>query len=530
MVHTIGQRLRNWYRGLGRPATRGACRRQRTVLRLEQLDERVLPDASPTLPHCFTTVLDTQHVDLNTNYVDGAWKLEANNIDAGTRTPMDDTLLYFPALTQGTQPTGSEWEFLGAGAGNPVWSIPQVRQPGRLALGFRSQETPTGTFASYFESDPRVSSTGRWETVTLKSVSGPGTFSLYQVNSLGAPQAVWMSASQGNAHDTDKIFVPEGGHFDYNWAFSQKGIYQVVVTVSGYLDNHDGTSTLSTSDDVTFNFAIVTPDIPPVHTTPGTVVTAFETPFTFRNANGISVQTAEDHPCGVQVTLSVDAGTLTLGRTDGLTFVAGTGANDGTVTFRGSVEDVNAALDGLVYTPGAGYSGNVNFTITTDDLGRYAPYLDSTMTAANHQSTTDSFTIIVLPEGPNQPPNNTVPVDQTVAAGGTLTFSDGNGNQITVYDVDAGSQEILVTLSVTSGTLTLSGTTGLTFVTGTGTNDATVSFTGTYADINVALQGLVFTAPSSADTVLFTITTDDQGHTGPGGPLSATDTFQIHVV
>jgi surface-anchored protein len=445
---------------------------------LERLDERVLPDASPTLPYCFGTVLADEHVDLNVNYVDGAWVLGANNIDAGMVTPLDDTLLYIAHEAMGTQPPGSEWEFLGAGPGNPVWAIPQVRQPGLLFLGFRSQETAPGTFASYFETDPRVNSVGRWETITLQSVSGPGTFSLFQTGPQGEPQVVWMSASEGNVHPTDKIFVPEGGHFDYNWAFSQPGVYQIVVNASGYLDLGGGNTMYTVSDDVTMNFAVDTPDTPPVHTTPGDVSTAVNTPFTFTGPTGISVSTAEDHPCGIQTTLSVTSGTLTLSQVTGLTFVTGTGTNDPTVTFRGSVEDVNAALDGLVYTPDTDFSGDVTFTITTDDRGRYAPYLDDTHLASNHQSTTDTFNISVQGEGPGPRPPATVPRDQAVAAANILTFPNDNHNAVSPFGPEAGSRAGQVTPSVTSGTLTPGRTTGLTPVAGAGTHDWALTFIG----------------------------------------------------
>jgi surface-anchored protein len=525
MTRTIGDRFRNWYHHLRLSPRRDAARQRGALPRLEHLDERILPDARPTLPWCFSTVLDHQHTDVNVNY-NGGWVFGANNVDDTQVTPLDDTLLYLNGMTQGVQPAGSQWDFLGAGAGNTVWSIPQVRRPGELFLGFRSQETAAGTFASYHEDDPRVQSDGQWETVKLQQVLGPGTFSLFQTDPFGNPQTVWMSASQGNVHDTDKIFVPEGGHFDYNWAFSQPGVYQIVVKVSAFLETNP--PTLTTSDDVTFNFAVVTPDTPPVHTTPGNVTTPFQTPFTFQNDTGISISTAEDHPCGIMTTLSVDAGTLTLSQTTGLTFLAGTGTNDQLMTVEGSVNDINAALEGMVYTPDNGFTGDAHFTITTDDMGRYAPYIDSMHTASNHQSTTDSFTITVLP-GSAPSPSHGRPGAQEAAVGNALIFSAANGNAISVYNPASGSLPIQVTLSVSAGSLTLAQTTGLTFVTGTGTNDQTVTIQGTFADIDAALNGLTFNAPSRAGAVTFSMMTDDLNVTGTGN-LTASDSFQINVM
>jgi hypothetical protein len=48
---------------------------------------------------------------------------------------------------------------------------------------------------------------------------------------------------------------------------------------------------------------------------------------------------------------------------------------------------------------------------------------------------------------------------------------------------------VQVTLTATNGTLTLSGTTGLSFSGGDGTADASMTFTGTITNINAALAG-----------------------------------------
>jgi hypothetical protein len=87
-----------------------------------------------------------------------------------------------------------------------------------------------------------------------------------------------------------------------------------------------------------------------------------------------------------------------------------------------------------------------------------------------------------------------------------------------------------VTLSTNHGTLTLSGTTGLTFTTGDGTDDSVMVFTGSIADINVALNGMVFTPEFDySGPAGLTITTNDQGNLGIGGPLSATNGVAITV-
>ncbi len=72
---------------------------------------------------------------------------------------------------------------------------------------------------------------------------------------------------------------------------------------------------------------------------------------------------------------------------------------------------------------------------------------------------------------------------------------------------------------------------GLTFSEGDGVDDATMTFTGTIADINTALDGLIYTpTPSYTGSDTLEITTDDQGFTGSGGAQNDYDTVAINVV
>jgi hypothetical protein len=138
----------------------------------------------------------------------------------------------------------------------------------------------------------------------------------------------------------------------------------------------------------------------------------------------------------------------------------------------------------------------------------------------------------------NDPPVNTVPGAQGTPQNTPLVFSSGNSNQISVSDVDAGTNTIQVTLTATNGTLTLSGTSGLSFAfsdangtgAGDGTADATMTFRGTLANVNAALNGMTFT-PTNGFTgaATVTITSNDLGNTGSGGPLTDTDVVNIQV-
>ncbi len=143
----------------------------------------------------------------------------------------------------------------------------------------------------------------------------------------------------------------------------------------------------------------------------------------------------------------------------------------------------------------------------------------------------NTFNLSVTVTAVNDAPVNTVPGAQSADEDVALVFNAVNSNLISISDVDVGSSDLAVTLSVTAGgTLTLSGAAGLTFSVGDGADDATMTFTGSLAAINTALDGLSFQPPLNATgSSTLTLTTDDQGNTGAGGALSDTNTVPITI-
>ena len=173
----------------------------------------------------------------------------------------------------------------------------------------------------------------------------------------------------------------------------------------------------------------------------------------------------------VTVTLTLSnpaAGSLSVGTSGTVTstYVAGTGV----WAASGAIADVNTLLAGVVFTPAANF--NASFTIATSvSDGIAAPVTGS-----------KAMTGIAV----NDVPVNGVPGAQTVDEDTDLLFTAGNA--LSVSDVDGGSLTIQVT--VTNGTFTLSGTAGLSGVTGNGT--ASVGATGSVANLNAALSGSTF--------------------------------------
>jgi hypothetical protein len=98
--------------------------------------------------------------------------------------------------------------------------------------------------------------------------------------------------------------------------------------------------------------------------------------------------------------------------------------------------------------------------------------------------------VTVTINGTNDGPVISMAAAQSTPEDQTLVFSVGNGNLISVSDVDDAT--LAVTLASTNGTLTLSGTGGLAFTVGDGSGDTTMTFSGTVADINAALAGMSY--------------------------------------
>jgi hypothetical protein len=258
----------------------------------------------------------------------------------------------------------------------------------------------------------------------------------------------------------------------------------------------------------------------PVNTVPGPQSTSENISLVFSSATGNQISVADSDANGQaeQVTLAVGSGTLTLSGTTGLTFAAGSNGS-AAMTIQGTLANLNAALNGLTYTPGGSFFGTDTLQITTGDLGNTG--------LGGPQSVSSSLSLSV--NEVNQAPVNTTPGAQSINDNSPLVFSTAGSNQISIADVDSNGNLEQLSLSVGSGTLTLGSTAGLTIVAGAnGTNSLTVQ--GTVANLNADLNGLTYTPTSTLTTNAsdtLSLVTNDLGNTGLGGPLTASSTVAI---
>jgi hypothetical protein len=279
----------------------------------------------------------------------------------------------------------------------------------------------------------------------------------------------------------------------------------------------DGTQA---STAVTRQITVASIDDPPVITAPGAQTTAEDTALVFSTANASRISLA-DIDAGsqpIQVTLNAANGQLTLAQTTGLIFVTGTGTGNTTMTFTGTVGNINLSLDGLRFDPAPDFSGAASLQIVTNDQGNSG--------TGGPLTATSSIPITVT--AVNDAPINHLPGPQATAQNTTLLFSSVGGNAITVSDVDAAGAPLQIVLTTTNGTLTLGSVAGLIGFSGDGSGSVTLS--GNVAALNAALDGLAYDPTTGyGGPATVQMATSDLGNTGSGGVATDTDSLAITV-
>lgn len=293
--------------------------------------------------------------------------------------------------------------------------------------------------------------------------------------------------------------VFEAGAF-YSWS-TKSGTENPIaeLTFAKFLLSQGGTRPMNLDFYFGLDDVITSANSPPELTIPGTQTTDEDDPV---EINGISI--ADEEEDDQEVTLTGTNGTVTLAQIDGLAFSVGDGTDDATMTFTGSLADINAALDPLTFSPTLNFNGTGTIAITSEDEGGIAE---------------DELSITV--GAVNDVPVLTVPGSQS---GTEDTPKSVTG--ISIADVESNNVRVTLNNASNNMTFTLNGTTGLTFTTGDGTLDNPMVFEGTLANINTAINPLLFT-PNQDITggVTCSITVLDLGAGGGSDSDSVTCNF-----
>lgn len=164
--------------------------------------------------------IDHGHVDLGLLLVDGQAQFLARDDSAATPVWRDPADVVFDVSdnAQLTLPEDKAFSFVGAEPGSQVWVVPQTEQADVPWLGWNTQ-------APSLEENVE-----RGVTMEFLGHQGPGEFSLFLQNGgFEEPQLLWSTATGA----ADGFWVDLGTHTHANWVFTEPGIHQVRVRMSG---------------------------------------------------------------------------------------------------------------------------------------------------------------------------------------------------------------------------------------------------------------------------------------------------------
>jgi len=217
----------------------------------------------------------------------------------------------------------------------------------------------------------------------------------------------------------------------------------------------------------------------------------------------------------IQLTMISEHGSLTLANTTQLNVVY---VSKNIQSFTGSMNEINTALDGLIFLPEKEFSGAAGYTLYANDLGH---------SGTGGPKNAEPAVITISCIGVNDPPVHSLPDQITGLEESDIPLT------ITVSDIDAYTNAIHVQLYTDQGVLSLSQMDDLTISNNDGMAEACLSFTGTIDAVNRAMHPIIFhpTANFYGHAGL-TITTNDLGFSVPQGQADAqaeTDFLTITV-
>ena len=148
--------------------------------------------------------------------------------------------------------------------------------------------------------------------------------------------------------------------------------------------------------------------------------------FNAANRNLISINDVDAGISDVKVTLTATHGLLSLSGVTGLTILGGTGTDEASITVTGNLIDINAALNGLKFTPMSGYTGSAAVQVLVDDQGNSGG-------AALNADKTLGITVSATPTTPVTPVTPPVLVDGVETTTTPTTLPSGEaGSSVTV--------------------------------------------------------------------------------------------------
>ena len=334
----------------------------------------------------------------------------------------------------------------------------------------------------------------------------PGVWVVSDGTTIGTATSKSSVVLRGDVSMVNKAL--NASFLQYTSASAYAGVDTIVVEVSDMksASAHRGLATVS--------MAVTTATVAPKLVLPEEFAVAEDTDFFFQQAAIL----AADANTVLDVTLATSNGMVSLKPNisyGNLNFSTGDGHEDLAMSFRGFPADVNDALAQVSYRGALNYNGLDSLLVTVNDG------------ALSVQHTVD---IIVNPVN-----------DAPMISGGTSAVSALQDKAVTipglfVTDVDASesfASMVSVTIAAVHGNVSIAKPSGLNMVTSSASgalSGPSIHFTGSLADVNRGLLGLVYKGAAGwSGTELLSIQVDDLGNSGVGGNLSAAISVPVAV-
>lgn len=214
--------------------------------------------------------IDGVHADINVSYTASGWQprvmldFPMPQFDNLTAIPADQAILRVKPnpFTTVAQPGSPNFNFIGAGAGNPFLRLGQTSLlPNQLFLGAEtsgmSLTAPGSGWANWNPKTvpinpsanpgaPNVSTKLVELIITEVRAPANGQFSVWFASG-GVPTVYASTFERGhlNAAGQNSLFVPINGHVHFNWGFTELGRYEIdLVARTFYHDDVGGLTEL----------------------------------------------------------------------------------------------------------------------------------------------------------------------------------------------------------------------------------------------------------------------------------------------
>ena len=155
----------------------------------------------------------------------------------------------------------------------------------------------------------------------------------------------------------------------YKPAANQNGTVVLTITTTDRGGDNLGTNALSDIDSIQMDIAAVNDT--PILTLPANLEVVEDNDIVFNAANGNAFTITDDaieSDSAILTEIRATQGSLILASTEGLEFTKGSNGESWLI-FSGSLANISTALEGMIYRPLPGFSGNVRILASVDDKG-----------------------------------------------------------------------------------------------------------------------------------------------------------------